>query len=381
MATWLDHGVLARSALSGTTPPTSLTHALITGAPMTASAPNDPGAASHLGAEPEQHRTGTPARTSAHASPHAHPSDPRQVRQRSLERTAAAHSDALARLLARTAPAEVSARVLAPHEPPTHVTASADTMHGDGVRHTQQQAARLGGSVEPTAASASQAMPTQFARSEPAQTQPAQIGALPKTWSGPVPARGLLQPGPDAMQGASPGRPPLTDPLPAAPAWARESMAASVSPTVPVQSLVLNTPEALINLNTAPPAGTVAAGQLGTAAPARAAAPGGLGGSAATSVTHGTQREPASPIRLHADWHADGVRLWLGLNATLAGQQGAIALQLQQWLRQNDVRLLSLTCNGRPMPLALSTTSAPHPQAAAPSHPEPHHQENQDGHR
>lgn len=56
---------------------------------------------------------------------------------------------------------------------------------------------------------------------------------------------------------------------------------------------------------------------------------------------------PAPSIRLHADWTADGVRLWLGLDASVLGQMQAISDQVRQWMKTQGVRLLSLSCNGR----------------------------------
>ena len=55
----------------------------------------------------------------------------------------------------------------------------------------------------------------------------------------------------------------------------------------------------------------------------------------------------SEPIRLHADWSADGVRLWLGMDASLAGTLPSITLQLQRWLSSQGVRVLSISCNGR----------------------------------
>jgi len=59
------------------------------------------------------------------------------------------------------------------------------------------------------------------------------------------------------------------------------------------------------------------------------------------------QQTSASPIRLHADWSEDGVRLWLGLDASCATDLPSITAHLQRWMSAQDVRLLSVVCNGR----------------------------------
>ena len=60
----------------------------------------------------------------------------------------------------------------------------------------------------------------------------------------------------------------------------------------------------------------------------------------------GQQASP-SPIRLHADWSEDGVRLWLGMDASCATDLPSITAHLQRWMSAQDVRLLSVVCNGR----------------------------------
>jgi len=68
-------------------------------------------------------------------------------------------------------------------------------------------------------------------------------------------------------------------------------------------------------------------------------------------VQHGvpgrSAASPKEPVRLHADWSAEGVRLWLGMDADVAGTLPSITLQLQRWLSAQGVRLLSISCNGR----------------------------------
>ncbi len=56
---------------------------------------------------------------------------------------------------------------------------------------------------------------------------------------------------------------------------------------------------------------------------------------------------PQAPIRVHADWTADGVRLWLGMDAGALDSLHPIAEQLRRWLVGQGHRLLSIHCNGR----------------------------------
>lgn len=59
------------------------------------------------------------------------------------------------------------------------------------------------------------------------------------------------------------------------------------------------------------------------------------------------QQSDSPSIRLHADWAADGVRLWLGLDSSVLGHMSAIVDQVRQSMRGQGVRLLSLACNGQ----------------------------------
>lgn len=56
---------------------------------------------------------------------------------------------------------------------------------------------------------------------------------------------------------------------------------------------------------------------------------------------------PREPIRLHADWSAEGVRLWLGMDASHFGSVELINAQLQRWLSTQGLKLLSMSVNGR----------------------------------
>jgi len=128
------------------------------------------------------------------------------------------------------------------------------------------------------------------------------------------------------------------------------------APRQPVaETLALIKPEGLSPTSRAAtvPAAITAASPM---APLTAAAafPSDRERSASTSMTpipHGVPARPATvpkePVRLHADWSAEGVRLWLGMDADVAGTLPSITLQLQRWLSAQGVRLLSISCNGR----------------------------------
>ena len=53
------------------------------------------------------------------------------------------------------------------------------------------------------------------------------------------------------------------------------------------------------------------------------------------------------PIRLHADWSDDGVRLWLAMRADLLVGIDSLTAQLQRWMAAQGVRVLSISCNGK----------------------------------
>jgi hypothetical protein len=60
------------------------------------------------------------------------------------------------------------------------------------------------------------------------------------------------------------------------------------------------------------------------------------------------------PIRVHADWSAEGVRIWLGVDAVMQDSLPAIQQQIQRWLTAQGVRLLGISCNGRSLPADMS---------------------------
>jgi len=81
----------------------------------------------------------------------------------------------------------------------------------------------------------------------------------------------------------------------------------------------------------------------------------------------------AQPLRMHAEWTAAGVRLWIGVS--LAGQPLASLLSsslpgnnllgnsLRRGLERNGVRLASLVCNGRTL-YTLDAETAAKPASA-----------------
>ncbi len=64
-------------------------------------------------------------------------------------------------------------------------------------------------------------------------------------------------------------------------------------------------------------------------------------------VAAGPRAGDPGPIRLHAHWSAEGVRLWLGMDSSVISGLQSISAQLQRWLSAQGVRLLSISCNGR----------------------------------
>lgn len=68
-----------------------------------------------------------------------------------------------------------------------------------------------------------------------------------------------------------------------------------------------------------------------------------------------SRRNP--PVRLHAEWGADGVRLWLGLDAAILAHRHVIADQVRRWMQGQGVRVLSLWCNGESLPDPLAAQS------------------------
>jgi hypothetical protein len=55
----------------------------------------------------------------------------------------------------------------------------------------------------------------------------------------------------------------------------------------------------------------------------------------------------AEPIRVHADWSEEGVRVWLGMDSGALDSLEQITTQLHAWLNAQGLRLRSLSCNGQ----------------------------------
>jgi hypothetical protein len=53
------------------------------------------------------------------------------------------------------------------------------------------------------------------------------------------------------------------------------------------------------------------------------------------------------PLRVHAEWSDNGVRVWMGADLQGLAAVGAVTRQLQQWLGRQGVRLLGVVCNGQ----------------------------------
>lgn len=71
---------------------------------------------------------------------------------------------------------------------------------------------------------------------------------------------------------------------------------------------------------------------------------------------------PQPPVRLHAEWSAEGVRLWLALDANVQHQLSAITQQVRRWMFAQGVQVIEFSCNGRPLEDA-AHTEEPWPSA------------------
>lgn len=74
---------------------------------------------------------------------------------------------------------------------------------------------------------------------------------------------------------------------------------------------------------------------------------------------------PAPPVRLHAEWAAQGVMVWLGANAAATPSTPQLTQQIKHWLGEHGVQLLGLVCNGKSLYSArtVSERKAPHGEA------------------
>jgi hypothetical protein len=162
-----------------------------------------------------------------------------------------------------------------------------------------------------------------------------------------------------------------------------EAISVLLQPLQPLQSVqsVQSTPPALGAANTVPANFTAAslgevlqqfgAVEASTAPVPASSNPRQLPGPEAEKLRGASRSAPAltpltlaavQPIRVHADWSEDGVRLWLGMDASALASLEQITRQLQAWLNAQGVRLRSLSCNGQ----VLSQESKPSDLSDAP---------------
>lgn len=97
--------------------------------------------------------------------------------------------------------------------------------------------------------------------------------------------------------------------------------------------------------------------------PAAASAAGGIGQDAAEGGAHAAgpgrsagaaDGEAGAPLRLHAEWAEQGVRIWIGADQAALLSAGSLALlgeQLRRFCREQGAPLLALVCNGKPVAL------------------------------
>lgn len=65
------------------------------------------------------------------------------------------------------------------------------------------------------------------------------------------------------------------------------------------------------------------------------------------------------PLRLHAQWSEQGVRIWLGADALTPAALAVVAERVRHWIGSRGERLLSLVCNGRTVFGALTPEAGP----------------------
>lgn len=314
---WLGHAVVG---FTGTHPGTSMPMLAATATPRVATAYTPPGAALPAqGRSPAQGGcaftpNGNTIASNSHEIPRSMPLD--AVMPRLAESEALLQHHALASPMAATpAMNQISAAALVHHE-----LAEA----GDRLRlHTEPSAAspitrtaRLAAMLQGLGTISA----TTSIRGRPAAADDASAGfAAPAPVSPDVNKVGGLQP----LQGSAPARVAVGG-KPSAVMAPPAVSAAGGEQKLPVADL----PRSRSQVQLLTPAATAD----------RARHAGARAASAATL---------RDPIRLHADWSADGVRLWLGMDASLAASLQSITAQLQLWLSAQGVRLLSISCNGR----------------------------------
>jgi hypothetical protein len=58
-------------------------------------------------------------------------------------------------------------------------------------------------------------------------------------------------------------------------------------------------------------------------------------------------RRDAEPVRFHAEWTNNGIKLWLGADADAAASVPRLTQQVREWLNEYGVRVLSIVYNGK----------------------------------
>lgn len=142
--------------------------------------------------------------------------------------------------------------------------------------------------------------------------------------------------------------------------WQRPLTPVTAAAASPSSSAHASTAAGAVPHTTPSPQGAAAlspstlGGQAGSAPSARAAAV-PLFGSMAPRPANTADAGQQPPLRVHAEWQGDTVRLWLGLDASLAGDAEQLAAHVHGWLRQQGLRALSVVCNGQVLHDATAT--------------------------
>jgi hypothetical protein len=175
----------------------------------------------------------------------------------------------------------------------------------------------------------------------------------------------------DAAAAVPAGAAPALEPaLPAgpqlAPGWSATGLANGPLPVALLDQLCARLPDWLAQTPATGPASVPEGGAFPPAvgmpveseseSEAEPAAQSSTGATARPQTASAT--DVPEPLRLHAEWSAQGVRIWLGADAQAGGAAPALAPQLVRWLAQQGVALLSLVCNGRTVYTAPGTDAA-----------------------
>lgn len=142
--------------------------------------------------------------------------------------------------------------------------------------------------------------------------------------------------------------------VPAAPAGAVRNLIADLRAALPALDIQAGTwpqPVQTVpqSLPSSLPAAIAQAGQVAAAATAESCEepPRSQG---VRGAIEGAERQP---VRVHVEWTGIGVKVWLGMDARATVPAAQLVLQVQRSLAASGCRLLSVTCNGQPVPLGL----------------------------